>query len=101
MKVDLKEGGAEVVLKKLSKSLDKDSVRVDGIGPASVTEVSYQVHQYMCSILHPRLKMVTPRSIYTAHLHSYIDIGGHFKGGDCKYWPRQCIYGLHDNTYAH
>ena len=43
MKVDLKEGGAEVVLKKLSKSLDKDSVRVDGIGPASVTEVSFQV----------------------------------------------------------
>ena len=43
MKVELKEGGAEVVLKKLSKSLDKDSVRVDGIGPASVTEVSFQV----------------------------------------------------------
>ena len=78
VKVDLKEGGAEVVLKKLSKSLDKDSVRVDGIGPASVTEVSYQVHQCMCSILHPRSKMATPRSIYTAHLHSYIDIGGHF-----------------------
>ena len=44
MKVELKEGGAEVVLKKLSKSLDKDSVRVDGIGPASVTEVSFQVY---------------------------------------------------------
>lgn len=43
VKVELKEGGAEVVLKKLSKSLDKDSVRVDGIGPASVTEVSFQV----------------------------------------------------------
>jgi hypothetical protein len=46
VKVDLKEGGAEVVLKKLSKSLDKDSVRVDGIGPASVTEVSFQVYKY-------------------------------------------------------
>ena len=44
VKVELKEGGAEVVLKKLSKSLDKDSVRVDGIGPASVTEVSFQVY---------------------------------------------------------
>lgn len=44
MKVELKEGGAEVILKKLSKSLDKDSVRVDGIGPASVTEVSFQVY---------------------------------------------------------
>ena len=44
VKVELTEGGAEVVLKKLSKSLDKDSVRVDGIGPASVTEVSFQVH---------------------------------------------------------
>ena len=42
--MELKEGAAEVVLKKLSKSLDKDSVRVDGIGPASVTEVSFQVH---------------------------------------------------------
>lgn len=48
MKVELKEGGAEVVLKKLSKSLDKDSVRVDGIGPASVTEVSFQVSRVLC-----------------------------------------------------
>ena len=32
-------GSAEVVLNNLSKSLDKDSVRVDGIGPASITEV--------------------------------------------------------------
>lgn len=36
-------GEKEVVLKNLSKSLDKDSVRVDGIGPASITEVSFQV----------------------------------------------------------
>ncbi len=36
-------GEREVVLKNLSKSLDKDSVRVDGIGPASITEVSLQV----------------------------------------------------------
>ena len=43
VKVELGEGEAEVVLKNLSKSLDKDSVRVDGIGPASVTEVSFQV----------------------------------------------------------
>ena len=48
VKVELKEGGAEVVLKKLSKSLDKDSVRVDGIGPASVTEVSFQVYNIVC-----------------------------------------------------
>lgn len=40
--VRLEEGDAEVVLKSLSKCLDKDSVRVDGIGPASITEVSYQ-----------------------------------------------------------
>ena len=32
----------QVVLTKLSKSLDKDSVRVDGVGPASITEVSFQ-----------------------------------------------------------
>ena len=43
VKVELEKGEAEVVLKNLSKSLDKDSVRVDGIGPASVTEVSFQV----------------------------------------------------------
>ena len=43
VKVELGKGEAEVVLKNLSKSLDKDSVRVDGIGPASVTEVSFQV----------------------------------------------------------
>lgn len=41
--VSLKEGSAEVVLKNISKSLDKDSIRVDGVGPASVTEVSFQV----------------------------------------------------------
>ena len=32
----------QVVLTKLSKSIDKDSVRVDGVGPASITEVSFQ-----------------------------------------------------------
>ena len=32
----------QVVLTKLSKSLDKDSVRVDGVGPASIVEVSFQ-----------------------------------------------------------
>ena len=41
LKLDV--GDVEVVLKNLSKSLDKDSVRVDGIGPASITEVSFQV----------------------------------------------------------
>ena len=41
--VKLDVGDGEVVLKNISKSLDKDSVRVDGIGPASVTEVSFQV----------------------------------------------------------
>lgn len=30
------------MLTKLSKALDKDSVRVDGVGPASITEVSFQ-----------------------------------------------------------
>ena len=45
--VELGKGEGEVVLKNLSKSLDKDSVRVDGIGPASVTEVSFQV-SWMC-----------------------------------------------------
>lgn len=43
VKVELCTGDKEVVLKNLSKSLDKDSVRVDGIGPASITEVSFQV----------------------------------------------------------
>ena len=43
MKVKLSAGNGEVVLKNLSKSLDKDSVRVDGLGPASITEVSFQV----------------------------------------------------------
>ena len=43
VKVELGSGDREVVLKNLSKSLDKDSVRVDGIGPASITEVSFQV----------------------------------------------------------
>ena len=32
----------QVVLTKLSKSLDKDSVRVDEVGPASIVEVSFQ-----------------------------------------------------------
>ena len=41
--LDLEAGDVEVVLKNLSKSLDKDSVRVDGIGPASISEVSFQV----------------------------------------------------------
>ena len=43
VKVDLKKGNCEVVLKNLSRALDKDSIRVDGIGPASITEVSFQV----------------------------------------------------------
>ena len=43
VKVELGAGDGEVVLQNLSKSLDKDSVRVDGIGPASITEVSFQV----------------------------------------------------------
>lgn len=43
VKVELEKGDCEVVLKSLSKSLDKESIRVDGIGPASITEVSYQV----------------------------------------------------------
>ena len=43
MKVNLSAGDAEVILKNISKSLDKDSLRVDGIGPASITEVSFQV----------------------------------------------------------
>ena len=41
--VEMLVGDGEVVLKNLSKCLDKDSIRVDGIGPASITEVSYQV----------------------------------------------------------
>jgi uncharacterized protein (TIGR02231 family) len=41
VRVDLKKGNCEVVLKNLSKALDKDSIRVDGIGPASITEVSF------------------------------------------------------------
>ena len=52
VKVELGEGEAEVVLKNLSKSLDKDSVRVDGIGPASVTEVSFQVSWNYCDYSH-------------------------------------------------
>ena len=43
VKLNLGAGEVEVVLKNLSKSLDKDSVRVDGIGAASITEVSFQV----------------------------------------------------------
>lgn len=43
VRVDLEKGDSEVVLKNLSKALDKDSIRVDGIGPASITEVSFQV----------------------------------------------------------
>lgn len=43
VRVDLEKGDCEVVLKNLSKALDKDSIRVDGIGPASITEVSFQV----------------------------------------------------------
>ena len=43
--VELDAGDREVILKNLSKSLDKDSVRVDGIGPASITEVSFQVQK--------------------------------------------------------
>ncbi len=46
--VDLEPGSAEVVIKNISKSLDKDSIRVDGIGPASVTEVSFQVQDRVC-----------------------------------------------------
>ncbi|XP_065920409.1 protein F37C4.5-like [Dysidea avara] len=40
--LQLESGPQEVVLTKLSKSIDKDSVRVDGVGPASITEVSFQ-----------------------------------------------------------
>lgn len=40
--LQLEVGTQEVVLTKLSKSLDKDSVRVDGVGPASIVEVSFQ-----------------------------------------------------------
>lgn len=43
VKIKLSAGEVEIVLKNLSKSLDKDSVRVDGIGAASITEVSFQV----------------------------------------------------------
>lgn len=43
VRVELDRGDCEVVLKNLSKALDKDSIRVDGIGPASITEVSFQV----------------------------------------------------------
>ena len=78
MKVELKEGGAEVVLKKLSKSLDKDSVRVDGIGPASVTEVSFQVTNYYtqlnlaCVYLQwVRRALKSMQSLYHAHGNSY------------------------------
>ena len=53
MRAELKQGPCEVVLKKLSKSLDKDSVRVDGIGPASVTEVSFQVSHPLLLPCHP------------------------------------------------
>ena len=42
VEVRLEAGEGEVVLKSLSRSLDKDSVRVDGIGPGSITEVSFQ-----------------------------------------------------------
>ena len=43
--VELPKGNCEVVLKSLSKSLDKESIRVDGIGHATITEVSYQVER--------------------------------------------------------
>lgn len=43
LKIKLGVGDGEVMLKNLSKSLDKDSLRVDGLGPASITEVSFQV----------------------------------------------------------
>jgi len=45
--LDLDAGDVEIVLKNLSKSLDKDSVRVDGFGPASISEVSFQVCKSM------------------------------------------------------
>ena len=51
VKVNLSAGNGEVVLKNLSKSLDKDSVRVDGLGPASITEVSFQVRTQLISVL--------------------------------------------------
>ena len=41
--MQLVAGDCEVVLTNLSECLDKDSIRVDGIGPAAITEVSYQV----------------------------------------------------------
>lgn len=46
VRVELGGGDWEVVLKNLSKALDKDSIRVDGVGPASITEVSFQVTCY-------------------------------------------------------
>lgn len=49
--MELNAGDREVVLKNLSKSLDKDSVRVDGIGPASITEVSFQVQNEQHNVL--------------------------------------------------
>lgn len=42
VRVELDSGDCEVVLKNLSKALDKDSIRVDGVGPASIIEVSFQ-----------------------------------------------------------
>ena len=53
MKVELGVGECEVVLKSLSKALDKESIRIDGIGPASITEVSYQVEPSAVSSIHP------------------------------------------------
>ena len=47
--MQLNKGDCEVVLKNLSKALDKDSIHVDGIGPASITEVSFQVYIFICS----------------------------------------------------
>uniref|UniRef100_A0A915KWP3 Protein F37C4.5 n=1 Tax=Romanomermis culicivorax TaxID=13658 RepID=A0A915KWP3_ROMCU len=40
--VHLKQGHNEILITKLSRSLDQDSIRVEGYGKASITEVKYQ-----------------------------------------------------------
>lgn len=77
--VDLKAGEAEVVLKSLSKCLDKDSVRVDGIGPASITEVSFQVGYAQPEVLKHSFTMVytcmpTHRSVCFNYVIMWYDV---------------------------
>lgn len=52
VKVKLGVGDVEIVIKNLSKCLDKDSVRVDGVGAASITEVSFQVSLHSLGLIH-------------------------------------------------